>query len=69
MPMGGLTLAFKSFKTRLGILASPWNGTTNFESLFRDPAFFRSVGITLWINFIELAAVLSGTDSVGADAQ
>ena len=54
MPMGGLTLAFKSFKTRLGILASPWNGTTNFESLFRDPAFFRSVGITLWINFIEL---------------
>ena len=52
--MGGLTLAFKSFKTRLGILASPWNGTTNFESLFRDPAFFRSVGITLWINFIEL---------------
>lgn len=54
MPMGGLTLAFKSFKANLGIWGSPWNGLTNFESLFRDPAFGRSVGVTLWINVVEL---------------
>ncbi|HIS85183.1 MAG TPA: sugar ABC transporter permease [Candidatus Faecivicinus avistercoris] len=54
MPMGGLTLAFKSFKANLGIWGSPWNGLTNFESLFRDPAFGRSVGVTLWINAVEL---------------
>lgn len=54
MPMGGLTLAFKSFKANLGIWGSPWNGLTSFESLFRDPAFGRSVGVTLWINAVEL---------------
>lgn len=54
MPMGGLTLAFKSFKANLGIWGSPWNGLTNFESLFRDPAFGRSAGVTLWINAVEL---------------
>lgn len=54
MPMGGLTLAFKSFKAKLGIWGSPWVGWTHFESLFQDPAFARSVGITLWINLVEL---------------
>lgn len=54
MPMGGLTLAFKSFKAKLGIWGSPWTGLANFQSLFRDPAFFNSVGITLWINVVEL---------------
>ena len=29
-------------------------GWTHFESLFQDPAFARSVGITLWINLVEL---------------
>lgn len=53
-PMGGLTLAFKSFKAKLGILGSPWVGMKNFESLFRDSSFFNAVGITLWINVVEL---------------
>lgn len=53
-PMGGLTLAFKSFKAKLGILGSPWIGMKNFESLFHDASFFNAVGITLWINVVEL---------------
>ncbi|MDO5378744.1 MAG: ABC transporter permease subunit [Clostridia bacterium] len=53
-PMGGLMLAFKSFKAKLGILGSPWVGMANFESLFRDSSFFNAVGITLWINIVEL---------------
>lgn len=53
-PMGGLTLAFKSFKANLGIWGSPWVGMKNFESLFRDSSFFNAVGITLWINVVEL---------------
>lgn len=53
-PMGGLTLAFKSFKAKLGIWGSPWIGPKNFESLFRDSSFFNAVGITLWINIVEL---------------
>ena len=54
LPMGGLSLAFKDFKAKLGIWGSPWIGWDNFELLFRDPAFFNSVKMTLWINFVEL---------------
>ena len=53
-PMGGLSLAFKSFKAKQGILGSPWVGMTHFNSLFKDPAFFNSLKMTLWINVVEL---------------
>lgn len=54
MPMGGLSLAFKTFNARQGIWGSPWAGFTNFEYLFRDPAFFAAVVRTLWINIGKL---------------
>lgn len=50
MPMGGLSLAFKTFHAREGIWGSPWAGLTNFEYLFRDPAFFNAVWRTIAIN-------------------
>lgn len=56
LPMGGLTLAFRQYNARLGILGSPWVGWTNFEYLFRDPAFFRSVWRTLALNLGKLIA-------------
>jgi putative aldouronate transport system permease protein len=49
-PMSGLQLAFKTYSTKLGIWGSPWCGFENFEFLFRNPAFLKSVGTTLWIN-------------------
>ncbi len=32
--MGGLSLAFKSYKGKLGIWASPWVGMKNFATVF-----------------------------------
>lgn len=49
-PMGGLTLAFKSYRANLGIWGSPWVGLTNYERVFRDPAFMQAVWRTLYIN-------------------
>lgn len=49
-PMSGLQLAFKTYSTKLGIWGSAWCGMENFEYVFRDPSFLKSVGTTLWIN-------------------
>ena len=49
-PMSGLQLAFKEYSTKLGIWGSHWCGMENFQYVFRDPSFLRSVGTTLWIN-------------------
>lgn len=49
-PMGGLTLAFKSYRANLGIWGSPWVGLTNYERVFMDPAFMQAVWRTLYIN-------------------
>ena len=54
LPMGGLTLAFKQYNAREGIFGSPWVGLTNFEYLFRDPAFLKAVGRTFTINLCKL---------------
>jgi len=50
-PMGGLTLAFKTYKASLGIFGSPWTGLRNYHRVFSDPAFMASVFRTLNINF------------------
>lgn len=50
IPMGGLSLAFKTYKANLGIWHSPWAGLTNYEHVFRDPTFWASVKRTLVIN-------------------
>ena len=49
-PMGGLSLAFKSYTARGGIWGSPWVGFENFKYIFLDQAFMRSVIRTLEIN-------------------
>jgi putative aldouronate transport system permease protein len=49
-PMGGLSLAFKTYKANLGIWGSPWIGFRNFEYVFTDASFYRSVIKTLTIN-------------------
>nr|WP_274655213.1 ABC transporter permease subunit [Paenibacillus humicola] len=49
-PMGGLSLAFKSYTASGGIWGSPWAGLVNFKYIFLDQAFMRSVVRTLEIN-------------------
>ena len=50
LPMGGLSLAFKSYKANLGIWGSPWIGLGNYEYVFRDAAFWQSIWKTIYIN-------------------
>lgn len=57
LPMGGLQLAFKKYMPRRGIWGSPWNGLTNFNNVFIDPAFMRSIWRTLSINLLRLVFV------------
>ena len=58
-PMGGLTLAFKKYSARIGmgLWGSPFIGLKNFETVFRDKGFLKSVLLTLKINFTELIVV------------
>ncbi len=53
-PMGGLSLAFKSYKGKLGIWASPWVGMKNFATVFNSPSFANAFWMTIWINIVEL---------------
>ena len=50
VPMAGLSLAFKTYKAKLGIWGSPFVGLKHFERLFQDPKFLDSVLRTLKIN-------------------
>ena len=49
-PMVGLSLAFKTYSSKLGIWNSPWVGLLNFQNVFRDANFMRSIWRTLYIN-------------------
>lgn len=53
-PLYGLTLAFKKYNPRLGIMKSPWIGLENFERLFADDSFFRSLKNTLIISLMKV---------------
>ena len=50
MPMYGVQLAFKKFTYRRGITGSQWIGLSNFEALFRNKQFTRTIGNTLAIS-------------------
>lgn len=50
VPMAGLTMAFKTYKAKLGIFGSPWAGFTHFERMINDRKFLSSVLTTLKIN-------------------
>lgn len=59
-PMSGVVLAFKDFKTRLGIYASPWVGMQNFKFLHISGKLGLLTRNTLLYNlaFIFLGVVL-----------
>lgn len=54
LPMYGITLAFKDFKLKQGILASPWVGMKYFDKLFASKKFWSVVSNTLIISMSKL---------------
>lgn len=50
-PMYGLTIAFKDYHVRAGILGSEWIGLANFERIFKDYEFYLALQNTLVISF------------------
>ncbi len=54
-PMYGVTLAFKKFTYRAGIMGSPWVGFVHFQRLLGSMIFRRSVANTLIISLMQLA--------------
>lgn len=53
-PMGGLSLAFKSYNGKLGIWGSTWIGLQNFKAVFAAPMFADAFWMTIWINVVKL---------------
>lgn len=53
-PLGGLTLAFKTYRANLGIFGSPWTGLANFQRVFHDVNFWNAIRQTLLINVVRL---------------
>jgi len=54
LPMYGVTLAFKDFNTKLGILGSSWAGLKYFEQVFTDGDFLIPLRNTIVISFLKL---------------
>jgi putative aldouronate transport system permease protein len=50
IPMGGIILAFKNYKYRMGVLGSPWVGLSNFKFFFISGSAGRVIRNTLLYN-------------------
>ena len=50
LPMAGIIIAFKNFKTNKGILGSDWVGLSNFQFLFGTDTAWRITANTLLLN-------------------
>ncbi len=54
VPMYGVTIAFKNFKLRQGILGSPWVGFEVFEKVFSMPVFWTAFKNTAILGVMNL---------------
>lgn len=61
IPMAGIMIAFKDFKSNLGFLKSPWVGFKNFDFFFSSQDAWRITRNTLGYNsvFIILGLIIS----------
>lgn len=53
-PMYGVTIAFKTFKPKLGILHSPWAGMKYMRMIVEDPYFWHVFWNTIVLNLVNL---------------
>jgi len=54
VPMYGVTIAFKDFSPKLGIINSPWIGFKHFKSFFNSIYFARTLKNTVLLSFYSL---------------
>lgn len=54
VPIGGLTLAFRTFNAKLGMWSSPWVGFAHFERLFITPKATAAIINTLQISMARI---------------
>ena len=54
IPMYGVLMAFKNFKPKLGIWASPWNGVDNFIRVFEERKFWLAFRNTVFIGSVKI---------------
>ncbi len=55
MPMYGVQIAFRNFKTKLGFFNSPWVGLKWFEKFFNYPHCWRIIRNTLTLSLYSLS--------------
>lgn len=60
IPMYGITLAFKDYKIRSGIMGSPWVGLKYFKQLFHSMTFQEVLGNTIVISLQKLIFCFPG---------
>lgn len=54
MPIYGITLAFKDYSIRKGIMGSPWVGLKHFEAFFNSPNFWMLLQNTIILSLYGL---------------
>lgn len=57
LPIYGIQIAFKDFKMKRGIWGSEWVGLKHVEKMFHDSAFYRVLGNTLRLSFLNMITV------------
>lgn len=60
IPMYGITIAFKEYRIKPGILGSEWIGLHYFKLLFSAPDFYRIFSNTLVISILKLLTGFPG---------
>ena len=55
MPMYGLVMSFQDFNPGLGFLHSKWVGWDNFQLVFSQPQFIKTIYNTLFISIFKIA--------------
>ena len=56
VPMYGVTIAFKKYKIKQGIIGSPWAGMYQFNRFISNPKFFQILTNTLAVSVYSLLA-------------
>ena len=54
IPLYGVQIAFKDFRSSLGIMGSEWVGFKHFINFFNYPYFKNILWNTIWVSFFTL---------------